>query len=103
MPRSQNVTSSGASQNRHVRVVAPSSTSLVIPDLPRCRPVLPKAVQEDLVPRGVHAVPEAVVLVSAQASVLRDALDRLALEEAVLVKQPFDRSQAKVGRTGEGG
>src|SRR5947209_7812384 len=87
MPRSQNVTSSGASQKRHVCFGPEGSMSLlVMPALPRCRALVPQAVEIDLVPHGVHSVPEALVLVRDELLVLGQALERLALKDRVVVR-----------------
>src|SRR3712207_9130358 len=57
-----------------------SKASDLFPDPPGRRSGLPKLLQQNLVPDGVHALPEAVVAVGHQLAVARQVLQRLLLE-----------------------
>jgi len=50
------------------------------PDLPRCVAAFPKGLEADFVADGVHALPEAVVLISHELAVAGEMFERLALE-----------------------
>ena len=53
---------------------------------PRRLAALPEVVEDDRVLVGVHAVPKALVAVGAQLSVRGEALERLALQDALRVE-----------------
>src|ERR1700760_3767560 len=60
-----------------------SSSALLLPDPPRWFAGRPEVVQLDHVLVGVHALPEALVPVGGELPVVRQALERLPLEDAV--------------------
>src|SRR5215213_4782662 len=64
---------------------------LAVPDSPRRLSGGPEIVERDRVLVGVHAIPEPVVAVGAQALRLGEALKRLALEHALVVDDVEER------------
>src|SRR5579872_5892649 len=78
--------------NTRMRLMWPRY-SLSFPDLPGCIPAGPQPFQTDFVAHGVHALPEAVVLVGHELPVARQALQGLALELRIVALDVVEHSR----------